>query len=203
VSAPGYRVRRATTDDLDQLKALWAASALPQEELEKQFTDFQVAQSPEGVVAGAVAMQLAGSDGRIHSEVFVDFALSDTLRPLLWERLQAVARNHGLFRLWTEETALFWKKDAGFSAAAIPAPEAFAGARGPWLALRLKDESADPALLEAQFNLFREAERSRREKFLRWAGALKVAGTVLAALLLIFLLGALAWFIRHRPPAPR
>ena len=79
-----------------------------------------------------------------------DFALSDTLRPLLWERMEIVAANNGLFRLWTEESAPFWRKHAGFSPAPGETlkrlPEVFGAAHEKWLALRLRDESADPGL---------------------------------------------------------
>jgi N-acetylglutamate synthase-like GNAT family acetyltransferase len=193
-----YRIRRATTDDLEQLTAVWKAASLPATELEKQFTEFQVAEDPGGQIVGAVALQVAGTDGKIHSETFADFALSDTLRPLLWQRLEGVARNHGLFRLWTAETAPFWKKDVGFSASTGPPPEVLGPAGGPWLSLRLKDEGADPNLLDAQFELFREAERARREQLLQRAAALKTIGTLIAVLLFIFSLGVLVWFFRHR-----
>lgn len=201
MSAQGYRIRRATTDDLEPLKAVWASAALPAEALEKQFTEFQVAESDDGRIVGAAALQVAGADGIIHSETFADFALSDTLRPLLWQRLEKVARNHGLFRLWTVETAPFWKKEAGFSPATAPPPEAFGASPSPnaaWLTLRLKDEGADPNLLEAQFSLFREAERARRDTLLQRAAAVKLAGTLLAVLLFIFSLAVLVWFFRHR-----
>ena len=199
MNAPvSYRIRRATTDDLEQLMAVWAAAALPAAELEKQFTEFQVAEGPGGQIVGAIALQVAGADGKIHSETFADFALSDALRPLLWQRMEVVARNHGLFRLWTAETALFWKKDVGFSSATSQPPEVFGPAGGPWFSLRLKDEGADPNLLEAQFELFREAERARREKLLQRAAALKTLGTLIAMLLFLFSLGVLVWFFRHR-----
>lgn len=198
MNTPGYRVRRATTDDLQQLMVVWAAAALPAAELEKRFTEFQVAESPDGRIVGAIGLQVAGADGQVHSETFVDFAVSDTLRPLFWQRLETMARNHGLFRLWTAETAPFWTKGAGFSAASVPPPEAFGSARGPWLALRLKDEAADPTLIEAQFALFREAEKAKREKLLQRAAALKVVGTVIAVLLFAFSMAVLVWFFRHR-----
>jgi N-acetylglutamate synthase-like GNAT family acetyltransferase len=198
VSASAYRVRRATTDDLEQLKAAWAAVALSAGELEKQFTDFQVAESADGRIVGAIALQVAGADGRIHSETFADFALSDLLRPLLWQRLETVARNHGLFRLWTAEAAPFWKKHAGFATPPGPPPSSFGPTGGPWLALRLKDEGADPDLLEAQFRLFRDAERARREKLLRRAEVLRMAGTLIAVLLFLFSIAVMVWFFRHR-----
>jgi len=200
VSAPlvSYRIRRATTDDLEALKALWRAAALNPAELEKQFTDCQVAESADGQIVGAIGLQVAGAEGCVHSEALADFALSDALRPLFWERLETVARNRGLFRLWTTESAPFWRKDAGFSTASGQPPEVFGAARDPWLALRLKDEAADPNLLEAQFNLFREAERAKREKMLQRAAILKTAGTLIAALLFVFAIGVLFWFIRHQ-----
>jgi N-acetylglutamate synthase-like GNAT family acetyltransferase len=198
VKAPGYSVRRATTDDLEQLMVLWRAAALPTAELEKRFTEFQVAEDAEGRIIGAIALQVEGTDGKIHSETFSDFALSDTLRPLFWQRLETMARNHGLFRLWTAETAPFWKKDAGFSAASGPVPEAFGPAPGPWLALQLKDESADPNLIEAQFLLFRQAEKAKRQKLLQSAAALKTVGTGIAVLLFVFSILVLLWFFRHR-----
>jgi hypothetical protein len=198
VNAPAYRVRRATTDDLEQLMTVWAAAALPAAEMEKRFTEFQVAESAEGRIVGAIGLQVAGVDGKIHSETFADFALSDTLRPLFWQRLETMARNHGLFRLWTAETAPFWKKGAGFSAASVPPPEAFGPARGPWLSLRLKEEAADPTLIEAQFTLFREAERAKRDKLLQRAAALKMVGTAIAVLLFVLSMGVLFWFFRHR-----
>jgi hypothetical protein len=198
VNTAGYNVRRATTDDLQQLTVVWTAAALPASELEKRFTEFQVAESADGRIVGAIGLQVAGTEGRIHSETFADFALSDILRPMFWQRLETMARNHGLFRLWTTETAPFWKKDVGFSTASDPAPETFGPAPGPWLVLRLKDESADPNLLEAQFTLFRETEKAKREKLLQSAAALKMIGTAIAAILFIFAMGVLIWFFRHR-----
>jgi hypothetical protein len=59
--------------------------------LAKRITDFQVAESAQGVFLGAAGLQVAQRQGLVHSEGFTDFALGDTLRPLLWERIQAVA----------------------------------------------------------------------------------------------------------------
>jgi N-acetylglutamate synthase-like GNAT family acetyltransferase len=199
VNARGtHRIRRATTDDVAQLMVLWQAAGLPAAALEKQFTEFQVAEDSEGRIVGAMALQIAAADGKIHSESFADFALSDTLRPLLWQRLETMARSHGLFRLWTEETAPFWKKDVGFSSAPGHPPEALGPARGPWLALRLKEESADPNAIEAQFSHFRETERIRREKLLQRTQPLKTIGTLIAALLFIFAMCMLFWAATHR-----
>ena len=69
---------------------------------------------------------------------------------------------------------------------------------GGWIALRLRDESADPNLLEAQFALFRQAEQAKRDKLLQRAQFLKMAGTAIAAALFVFALALLVWVVRHR-----
>ena len=78
-----YRTRRATVDDLAQLAELWQAAHLPAAELEKQFTDFQVAEDEQGKLAAAIGLHIEGGHGRVHSETFADFALTDALRPAL------------------------------------------------------------------------------------------------------------------------
>jgi len=193
-----YKARRATTDDIDALKALWESAGFTAADLEKQFTDFQVVENTEGRIVGAIALQIEGAHGKIHSEAFIDFGLTDTLRPLLWERLEKMAQSHGLFQLWTLETAPFWKKAAGFISATAQPPEVFGPANAPWLSLRLKDEGADPNLLEMQFNLFREAEKAKREQLLQRASALKMVGTGIAVLFFIFAVVVLVTFLRHR-----
>jgi N-acetylglutamate synthase-like GNAT family acetyltransferase len=194
--------RRATTDDLEGLKALWQTEGFSAGELGKQLTDFQVAEDGKGGVAAAIALQTAGTQGRLHSEAFADFGQTDLLRPRLWSQLQRSARNQGLLRLWTRETAPFWRKDAGFKEAPREwleeLPAAF-GAAGPgWLALRLREEGADPAALDRQFALFKIAEQEKRDKALRRAGLLRWAGTVIAALIFAFGFLLLLWLFHQR-----
>src|SRR5688572_5536991 len=111
-----FRIRRATNEDLEGLRELWQADRLPGEMLEKRFGEFQVVElATGGPLLAALALQKLGKDGFIHSETYRDFALSDTLRPLLWERFQNMIQNHGLYRVWTGETAPFWKQ-IGFAA---------------------------------------------------------------------------------------
>ncbi len=197
-----HRTRRATTDDLERLKALWQVEGFPVGELEKQFTDFQVAEDVRGEVAAAIALQIAGNQGRIHSETFADFGQTDLLRPRLWHQLQTTARLHGLFRLWTRETAPYWRKDAGFAEASREwlenLPAAF-GAAGPgWLALRIREEGADPEALARQFELFKIAEQEKREKVLQRARFLRVVGTFIAILLFAAGFVLLFWVIKQK-----
>jgi N-acetylglutamate synthase-like GNAT family acetyltransferase len=197
-----YRTRRATTDDLEQLSALWRSAHLPATELEKQFTDFQVAENTDGTVAGAIALQISGNQGKIHAEAYADFGLTDTLRPALWHRLQVVAQNHGLFRVWTQETAPYWKKDAGFTAASEEVLQKLPSAFGPpspaWLALRLRDEGADLAELDKALAMFKEAERAKLEILQRRGKAMQIFGIVIAGLLLLFAVAVLLRMLMQR-----
>jgi N-acetylglutamate synthase-like GNAT family acetyltransferase len=197
-----YRTRRATVDDLAQLAALWQAANLPVAELEKRFTDFQVAEDEQGKLAAAIGLHIEGGHGRVHSESFADFALADALRPALWKRLQVVAQNHGLFRLWTEAAAPFWKEDAGFSAPPDELlkklPEPYGPRHPAWLTLRLRDEGAEAALLDKEIAFFREVERARREKIMHRGKVLKIIGAVISVLLLLFALTVLFSAFKHR-----
>lgn len=194
--------RRATTDDLEQLKALWRGEGYDTEELGRQFTDFQVAEDGRGGVAAAIGLQTDGSQGYVHSETFADFSQTDLLRPRLWSQLQHMARNLGVNLLWTRETAPFWRKDAGFKEAPREwlekLPASF-GAPGPaWLALRLREEGADPEALDRQFQLFKIAEQEKREKLLRRASLLRWIGMVIAVLIFAAGFLVLLWVFKHR-----
>lgn len=197
-----YKTRRATVEDLAQLSALWKSAKLPASDLEKQFTQFQVAEDDQGKIVAAIGLHIEGSSGKIHSESFADFGQTDVLRPVLWERLQVVAQNHGLFRFWTEEAAPWWKKSAGFSSPSgeilQKLPAVYGLPDAGWLTLRLKDELADPEEIEKQIATFKEAERIRREKIIYRGQIIKIIGTVISALLFLFAFGVLFYFLKHR-----
>ncbi|MEO6036243.1 MAG: hypothetical protein ABIQ35_13385 [Verrucomicrobiota bacterium] len=198
----GYKVRRATTDDVAELLSLWKSAHLPAEELDKRFTEFQIVQGAEGKLLGATGLKIAGSEGKLHSEAFFDFGLTDPLRPLLWERIQSVATNHGLFRLWTEEPAPFWKKECGF----IPPsgetlakyPVQFGKADARLLVLQLKDDRAAPSSLDAEFALFKAEEKERSEKMFRQARLFKGVAIGLSVVLFVFVAIGLMYLFRYR-----
>src|SRR6185369_9545744 len=87
MTVSNYRVRRATLDDISQITAIWKSLSFPAEDLVRRVTEFQLAESADGKVVGAIGLQIAGQQGRIHSEGFSDFALAEQLRPLQWDRL--------------------------------------------------------------------------------------------------------------------
>src|SRR5271154_6055601 len=103
------RIRRATVDDRDALKSLWASMRLTADELEKRLTEFQVVENSGGEVVGAIGIQISKQHALLHSEGYSDFGVADTARNLFWTRIQTLAANHGVFRIWTQERSPFWK----------------------------------------------------------------------------------------------
>lgn len=202
MNASNYRVRRATLDDIGELTALWESMRFAIEDLAKRVTEFQVAESAEGRLIGAVGLQIAERQGLIHSEAFTDFALADDLRPLLWERLHAVAKNHGLHRLWTRETAPFWhhcglQRPDPELVEELPAP--WRGHTTGWLTTKLKEDIEAVMTADKEFALFMQSERQRTERAFRQARILKQIATAITVVLLLLVLGAAFWLIMKNP----
>jgi N-acetylglutamate synthase-like GNAT family acetyltransferase len=188
VSSSPYRVRRATLDDIRQLTALWQSMQFPADDLAKRVTEFQVAEGANGEVLGAVGLQIAERQGLLHSEAFSDFALADHLRPLLWDRLLAVATNHGLLRVWTREQAPFWSHCGLLKADAEALgklPALWHGPSSAWLTLKLRDDLETITSLDKEFALFMQSERQRSERAIQRARTLKTVMTLIAFALLI------------------
>ena len=196
-----YRVRRATLDDLSPLAALWKSMNFQADNLGKRVTEFQVAEEQDGKLAGALGLQIVERQGRIHSEAFTDFAVADQLRPLLWERVHAVALNHGLLRLWTLEAAPFWAH-CGLGKADAEAleklPAAWRVQSANWPTLKLKEEVEALVSLDKEFALFMESEKQRTQRAFQQARVLKVVATLVAlGLLGIVLAGAFIVFRKN------
>ena len=190
MNSPAYRVRRATLDDFNALKALWASMNFPLVDLEKRLTEFQVAEDADAKIVGAVGFQFFQRQGLIHSEAFGDFAVADQVRPLLWERIQALAMNHGVARLWTRENAPFWTHN-GLQPADGKVlerlPEAWNHTSPGWLTLRLKDE-------DVLLSLDKELARFKKAETLNQARKVKLIATVIGVLIALAL-GAAAVYL--------
>jgi len=185
-----YHARRATTDDLEPLMALWHYAQMPAFDLEKRFTEFQIVEQDSRLVA-AIALTVDNQDAQVHSEIFSDFSLTDVLRPLLWERLQLVAQGHGIIRLWTDEPAPFWKLEAGFAPPAQELlqkrPASFEKtSKGAWLTLQIKDEAASFESIDRKWELHRIAEQAHVERIVSRGRTIYGIAIVIAALLFLF-----------------
>jgi N-acetylglutamate synthase-like GNAT family acetyltransferase len=202
MNSPVYRVRRATVDDLEGLRGLWRTMNLPAPEFERRITEYQVVESTDGCLHGALGLEISARQGRLHGEVFSDFALADSLRELLWQRMQALGLSHGLARLWTQETAPFWKQQ-GFQpadgAALKKFPETWAASdASKFFTVALRDEESLEKALAANFELLKEEERRRTEKFFRRGKTVKFIVTVFTVILALFVaIMSLRLFLSH------
>jgi len=197
-----YRVRRATLEDVGHLTSLWGTMGFPVEGLSKRMTEFQVAVGPNDELLGAVGLQVAERQGRVHTESFFDFSLADQLRPLLWERVLAVANNVGLIRLWTTEKAPFWRQldfNPPDEAALQKLPAAWRAQEGLWLTLKLREDVEALTSMDAQFALFMQAERQRTERTLQQAKILKGIAMLVAIAAAILALGAVGYMLMKNP----
>ncbi|SRR6266581_5259772 len=194
MSASNYRLRRATLEDIGPLTELWKSMRFPVEGLSKRVTEFQVAESPDGKLLGAIGLQILEKQGRIHSEGFTDFSVAEQLRPMLWDRIHAVATNHGLLRLWTNEDAPFWNR-CGLAKpdeeALAKLPAAWRNEPPNWLTLKLKEDIETLVSLDKEFALFMESEKQRTNRAFQQARILKMIATLIAiALLGLVMVGA-------------
>jgi hypothetical protein len=194
--------RRATIDDLTKLSPLWRAEGLPAHDLEKRFKEFQLIEGPGGEILGTIGLQISGQEGRLHSETFAHPEEGDDLRQQLWERVQTIATNHGIIRLWTQLESPFWHH-VGFTGASgdlmVRFPAVFAGDQRPWSFYQLRSETASMVSLDKEFAMFREAEREKTEQLFRQARVLKMIAAVLAvAVLGLVIFWAISFFQLQR-----
>jgi hypothetical protein len=201
---PTHATHRATLEDVPALRQLWTATQLPEPDLEKRFTEFQVALAPDGRVVAAIGLHVAGLHGLIHSEAMVDPASTDTLRPLLWARLQSVARNLGLVRLWTLEGAPYWRGQ-GFEppddAARAKFPASFGDPAAAWHTLKLKEDVAVTLSPDHEFALFRDTAKADSQRVIEQARIAKVVALVIAVIFALVVLGAgisYVWYINYK-----
>lgn len=191
-----YTVRRATLEDLPTLKGLWQTNGLPALELDRHLTEFQLVLRPDGILVCAIALRVIGAQGLIHSEAGYSTQQLEDGRPLFWQRLQGLARNHGLTRLWARgEVVPFWR-DTGFRTATEAElkrlPTAFGSAEVGWSTLNLRDEVLLADALEKELELFHQEQQEQNERLRRqallfkWIAGLIAVGFFAGALALLF-----------------
>jgi N-acetylglutamate synthase-like GNAT family acetyltransferase len=206
MTMPSQRVRRATIEDLPKLMALWQQEQLPAEELGRRCLEFQIVESPEGDVLGAIGFRVEGQEGELRNEAFLQPQSADELRGRLWERLQTIIKNHGLSRVWTTMSAPFWRAQ-GFQPAPGETlnklPTTFAGPSGDWHVLQFRRESAPQGLsLDQEFALFKEAEKESVARIYRQARVARMIAFVVGAIVLCLVLVWAVFFFKFHTNKP-
>jgi len=196
------RIRRATVDDLQSLKSLWASMRLLPDELEKCLTEFQIVENSEGQILGAIGIQFYNEYALLHSEGYSDFSVADAARQLFWERIQTLASNHGVFRIWTQERSPFWKS-FGFqppdSETLARLPEQWQNEfRGAWLTFQLKNEEVITAAFERHFSDFMETEKKQTVRLSEKARTINTVVTVVCFGIFFICIAVMIYMIIHR-----
>jgi N-acetylglutamate synthase-like GNAT family acetyltransferase len=197
------QVRRATVEDLPQLRPLWELESLRCDDLEKRLTEFQVVDDGAGQVLAAIGLQMAEGQGKLHSEAIAFFDQAEAMRALLWPRLESVARNHGLARLWTCLQAPFWrgvgfKKVSDETLASLPA--SFAEENAAWLQWPLRSAEADSDVIEKQLAVLKAMSQAENERMLDRARVMRW----IAISLITLIFGAFAvWVVYWTRVWPR
>jgi N-acetylglutamate synthase-like GNAT family acetyltransferase len=198
-------IRRATVDDLAALKAVWLSMRLPADALESRLTEFQVVEHG-GEVAGAIGFQIVRTAALLHSEGYSDFSVADPARELFWERIQKLASNHGVFRLWTQENSPFWRH-WGFQPADAEnlerLPAEWKNSEEPWLTLELKNEAVINAALQNQFAGHLATEKKSAEEISARAKKVTTVVTILLFGFFFICLAVVLYLIKQRNPFSR
>jgi len=188
--APKFVTRRATVDDLPQLLALWELEHLPVASLEKRFTEFQVVSDETGQVLAAIGIQISSPHGLLHSESIAQPEIGDTLRGLLWKRLQVMIQNHALEKLWTDINVPFWR-ELDFAAASpeqlLELPAAFHAEGRSWRVKTLRAADAAAAMERefARLKTIQQEESARMQTRVQWMKRVALGVTVVVFLLVV------------------
>ena len=197
----GLRVRRATVDDLVTLRAIWLSMRLPADELEKCLKEFQVVEDAGGNVLGAVGIRFSKQFALLYGEGFSDFSIADAARELFWQRFEALAANHGIFRIWTQEASPFWRH-WGFQPANAEIlsqlPDEWRMSEDQWLTLQIKNEEAIKAALEGKLAGFMDAEKQQTTRVYENARTLKNIITVIGFAVGILCIGFAVYLLIRR-----
>lgn len=175
---------------------------LREDELEKRLTEFQVVVDADETFLGAIGFVVSRQHALIHSEAFTDFSVADEARRLFWERIQVLASNHTVFRLWTQERSPFWK-NFGFrppdanTLAHLPA-EWQNEYDGAWLTYQLKDEEAINTALKTQFAGFMAEQKMETERVREKAQSIRTIITVVAFAIGILCFGLAIYLLIRR-----
>lgn len=205
MSAEQFHVRRATVDDLPALRKLWDVGHLPTLELDKRFTEFQVATDHKGEIVAAIGLHIERQQGLIHNEVYQPPELSEQIRPIFWDRILNLAKNHGLSRLWCLATTSFFRQQGMLeadSASLNTLPSAFGHPNAGWLALKLK-EDVQPVSLDKEFALFAQSQRDQTDELIKRAQFIRVLAYTFLTIIVIIALAAGVFVIKTLPKLRR
>lgn len=200
---PGWRARRATVEDLPGLHVLWQAAGLPWDQLERFVTEFIVVADDNDSLLASIGLQTDGDQGLVHSEAIQGCEDPDAVRAALWQRLQIVARNHGVARLWTLEDAPFWASlfQRATSIEVTGLKAAFADPEACWWIFALSDPARAQRLLDERLALWEAHRQADSEHFAQTIGRIRQFALALAGGVILMMIAMVVYLVVRRPDA--
>lgn len=177
---------------------LWKEAYYPADIFEKRLTEFHLVEDRDRKqILAAIGIHPENNGVMIHSETFGDPNNQDLYRDMLWPRFQTLARNLGVAKIWTQETASFWNR-AGFKRVSENVLEKrpnFPDSEEQlhWTVFELFDEEeVEKALKNAQYDQLLKVQEDEAEAFNKQLKILKnvviVLGiSIIGTLLIMFL----------------
>lgn len=203
----GFTLRRATLDDLETLRGLWREARLPEHELDKRFTEFQLAVDRHDWILAALGLRFAGAHAEVHSLAIRRADQEAELCEALWQRVLQLSQQQGAYRLWSRIPGEFWS-DRGFAVAAAAIakelPPSLGAPTDAWRTLKLRDEPLKLIAAEEQLEAFLEMERLKTDRLVQQSRFLKILALGFAAVVFAVLFGSLFYLLRkNRASRPR
>jgi hypothetical protein len=152
-----------------------------------------------------VGLQTDGDQGLVHSEALLprDDSEADALRAALWQRLQIVARNHGVARLWTLEDAPFWQSafQPATRAESAAMASSFADPEAAWRTFRLTDPARAQRLLDERLALWEAHRQADADHFTATIARIRQFAFVIAGGVVLMMLLMVVYVVVRRPEA--
>lgn len=197
MSLTGFKVRRVSVDDLQDLRALWRAAGIYSLELEKRFTEFQIVVNDEAQVVAAFGVEIKNKDAHIHSDAYADTDARSDIREVVWKRVQTLAENHGLIRLWSAMDD-FWR-NVGFEEPDKKVKDRggdlFGSTMERRLTLQLREDEDIQLLAETQFELFQKSSVAERERIMEQGKRYRNIAMVIASFIMLGIMVAAMIFV--------
>lgn len=201
MNAAPFTVRRASVDDIPALRRLGANKEDAGPALERRLGEMQVVLDAVGTLVGAWGVRTSGNQAHVYERLVVACMDEAAFREMVWQRILTLARNHAWSRIWVKSEEAVWG-DWGFVAADAEClrtlPTVFGPAEGGWRVLVLRGDRVEQVSMEAEFEVFQQAQREATERLMIRAKKYRFIALVLCGLVL---LGFMILVLRMALPA--
>jgi len=183
-----WSVRRASVEDVPALKEHWQKAGVLDDALEKNLTEFQIAENSEGTIRGVVGVRLHDQQAWIYHESFIDQSEAGSIQEAIWKRIHTLAQNHALYKIWTHSDSPTWTRLKFLNATQevlSEKPSEFQMMSDQWKVLVLREPSEEAVSLDNEFELFQKAQQADREQLMKQTAMMKIIAYTILIITLV------------------